>query len=319
MASTALSSRARRPPPPSSVASAVDGERIVFSAMGTHCQMRVCAPSPAIAEDAAALACAEVRRLEAKYSRYQKDSVVSRINSLAGTGEVLVVDAETARLLDFAAQLHASSDGLFDATSGILRRAWDFASGRLPEAAEVAALLSRVGWQHVAWDGCAIGLTRAGMELDFGGFAKEYAADCAAEVLLANGATGGTVNLGGDVRIAGPRLDGRPWNLGVSHPRYAGTTIAGLQLKRGALATSGNGERYMEVDGRRYCHILDPRTGWPVDAWQSVSVAAVTCLAAGALSTIAMLKTDDAHAFLREQGVGFLTVDRDGHLVQESV
>lgn len=291
-----------------------------FSAMGTVCKLRLCADSPQAATQAAERAVAEVRRLEIKYSRYRADSIVSRINAAAGTGQKVEVDAETAALLNFAAQLHAHSDGLFDITSGVLRRVWDFGSGRLPTDGAVRALLPLVGWHQVYWDGQAIALPQAGMELDFGGFGKEYAADCAATALKSAGVYGGTINLGGDVRIVGPHPDGKPWRLGVAHPRNpARQVIASLPLRGGALTTSGDYERFMDLDGRRYCHILDPHTGWPVSHWQSVSVVGPTCLAAGALSTIAMLKREQAHAFLREQGVGFLTVDRDGVAHQESV
>jgi FAD:protein FMN transferase len=291
-----------------------------FRAMGTSCRLRLCARTPHEAWQAAERAVAEVRRLETKYSRYRADSVVSRINAAAGTGEPVEVDAETAALLDFAAQLHAHSEGLFDITSGVLRRAWDFGSGRLPSEEAVRALLPLVGWQQVGWDGQAVSLAQAGMELDFGGFAKEYAADSAASVLIASGIGAGTVNLGGDVRILGPHPDGRPWSLGVADPRRpADRVIAGIELSDGALATSGDYERFMDVGGRRYCHILDPRTGWPVAHWQSVSVVGPSCLAAGALTTIGMLKREHAHAFLREQGVGFLTVDREGAVHEASV
>jgi FAD:protein FMN transferase len=290
-----------------------------FSAMGTACRLRLCAASPQVATQAAERAVAEVRRLEIKYSRYRADSIVSRINAAAGTGQVIEVDAETAALLDFTAQLHAHSDGLFDITSGVLRRVWDFGSGRLPDEDAVRALLPLVGWQQVQWDGEAIALPQAGMELDFGGFAKEYAADCAATVLAAAGVSGGTINLGGDLRIVGPHPDGQPWHLGVAHPRNpGGQVIASVPLSQGALTTSGDYERFMDIDGRRYCHILDPRTGWPAAHWQSVSVTGPNCLAAGALSTIAMLMREQAHAFLREQGVGFLTVDCNGVVHQES-
>lgn len=290
-----------------------------FAAMGTQCRLRLCTDSGALAAQAAERAMAEVRRLEHKYSRYRADTIVSRINAAAGRGEPVPVDLETAALLDFAARLHAHSDGLFDITSGVLRRAWNFSSARLPEPQAVQALLPLVGWDQVRWDGEAIALPKVGMELDFGGFGKEYAADSAAAVLTSAGIDAGTVNFGGDVRILGPRPSGRPWLLGVAHPRHpADRVVASMALHDGALTTSGDYERFIEVDGRRYCHILDPRTGWPVSHWQSVSVAGPSCLAAGALSTIGMLKGADAHDFLREQGVGFLTIDSHGHLHEAS-
>jgi FAD:protein FMN transferase len=289
-----------------------------FHAMGTACRIRLAGSSEAGAQAAADAAIAEVRRIENKYSRYREDSIVSRINAAAGSGTPIEVDPETADLLDFADRLHAYSEGLFDITTGVLRSVWDFRSARLPDPAAVAAVLTRVGWQHVRWQRPHIELTLAGMELDFGGFGKEYAADRAGTVLMERSIAGGLVNLGGDLRVIGPHADGRPWSLGIAHPRREGEVIAGIELSRGGLATSGDYERYFEQDGRRYCHILDPRTGWPVQHWQSISVTGPACLAAGALSTIAMLSGARAHEFLRSQGVGFLTVDANSHVHQET-
>ncbi|WP_439641795.1 FAD:protein FMN transferase [Nevskia sp.] len=286
-----------------------------FAAMAGEAELTVAgrAPDRRLLDAAAA----EVRRIEQAYSRYRADSLVSRINAAAGSGVAIEVDAETAGLLDFAARLHAQSDGLFDITSGILRRAWDFRSGRLPEPSALAALCARIGWRKVDWQPATrqIALTEPGMELDFGGFGKEYAADRAAAVLQTGGIQSGYVNLGGDLRVLGPRLDGRGWALGIRHPRADGT-LAGVELKSGALATSGDYERYLDIAGRRYCHLLDPRSGWPVQHWQSVSVIAPVCLAAGALSTVAMLKGADAPAFLAAQQVPWLAVDASGAIVR---
>lgn len=289
-----------------------------FEAMGTWCQMRLCGMDAAQAEAAARRAIDEVRRIEAKYSRYRPDSIVSRINAAAGTGRAVSVDVETAGLLGFAAQLFDASAGLFDITSGILRRAWDFKAQRVPSADEVRALLPLIGWRQVGWDGSTVSLARPGMELDFGGFGKEYAADRAASLLREAGVRGGTVNLGGDVCLIGPAPNGVPWRLGIAHPREPGGVIASIELAEGALATSGDYERAFVAAGRRHCHILDPHTGWSVEHWQSVSVAGPTCLAAGALTTVAMLIGEGAHDFLREQGVDFLTIDRHGEIHRES-
>jgi thiamine biosynthesis lipoprotein ApbE len=182
------------------------------------------------------------------------------------------------------------SDGLFDITSGVLRRVWDFKAGRVPQPEQLHSVLPLIGWSQVEWNGQTIRLPRAGMEIDFGGFGKEYAADRAMAVLHATGQRHGYVNLGGDIRVLGPRADGSAWRFGIQHPRQPEATIASVELAEGALATSGDYERYFEQGGRRYCHILDPHTGQPVSHWAGVSVTAPACVAAGALSTIAMLK-----------------------------
>jgi FAD:protein FMN transferase len=296
----------------------MDASGFEFSAMSSVCEVRLeGVDEPALAV-AAQAAIDEVRRIEAKYSRYRDDSIVSRLNAAAGTGVFTPVDAETASLLRFAAQLHALSDGLFDITSGVLRRAWDFSAGRVPDAAELAQLLPLIGAAKIEWRGERVHLPLAGMQLDFGGFGKEYAADRAASVLEARGQRHGFVNLGGDIRVVGPRHGGRPWRFGIQHPRRTEATIASIDMAQGALASSGDYERYFEQGGKRFCHILDPRSGWPVSAWASVSVTAPACVAAGALSTIAMLKGDGAIRFLRDQRVGFLAVDTALQPIQSS-
>src|SRR3954468_5327908 len=145
--------------------------RYRFRAMAAENEVQVHAASADRAAECASHAIAEVARIEAKYSRYRPDSVVSRINANAG-GEPVAVDDETLQLLAYAGACHEQSDGLFDATSGVLRRAWRFDSGRLPAEDELAPLLSLVGWEAVEIEGHQVRLTRRGMELDFGGFGK---------------------------------------------------------------------------------------------------------------------------------------------------
>jgi FAD:protein FMN transferase len=280
-----------------------------FRAMSSACEIRLEGDEEDALSLAAQRAIDEVLRIERTYSRYRDDSIVSRINAAAGRAEPVAVDAETARLLAFAGELHAASGGLFDITSGVLRRVWNFRAGCPPDAAALAAQLPLIGWDQVELAGATVRLPRAGMELDFGGFGKEYAVDRAATLLVEAGVRHGFVNLGGDIRVVGPRADGTPWRFGIAHPRVADATIASVEMADGALATSGDYERYFEHEGKRYCHILDPRSGWPVTAWASISVTAPACLAAGALSTIAMLEGECALDFLATRRATFLAVD----------
>jgi len=285
-----------------------------FAAMASPCELRLQGHDEVRLRGAAQAAIAEVRRIEHQYSRYHDAGIVSRINRAAGSGQAVEVDAETSALLDFAARLHGLSDGLFDITSGVLRRAWNFRAARVPAQQEIDELLPLIGWDQVQWRERRIALPRAGMEIDFGGFGKEYAADRAAEVLLAHGVANSHVNLGGDIRVVGPRVDGSGWRIGIRHPRRAQELMRTVELRSGALATSGDYERYFERDGRRYCHLLDPRTGWPVSHWQSVSVIAPTCAAAGAACTIAALRQGDGEAFLCGERLPFVLVDSLGRM-----
>jgi len=283
-----------------------------FAAMGSPCRLRLAGVDSHTARAAADRAIAEVRRIEQAWSRYRDDSIVSRINAAAGGTRAVDVDTETAAMLDFGATLWRQSGGLFDLSSGVLRRAWDYRAGRLPAAPVLQEALALVGWERVEWDGQRIRLPQAGMQLDFGGVGKEYAVDRAATLLIEAGLRHGVVNLGGDLRAIGPRPDGSPWPLAVAHPRQPGAIAFEWPLASGAIATSGDYERFLMHDGRRYGHILDPRTGWPVSAWSSITVAAPSCLAAGALSTVAMLAGAEAPAMLRAQGVPFVAIDLHG-------
>ena len=288
--------------------------RSEFRAMACVNEIVIAAANEAEGRPALQAAAEEVLRIEAKFSRYRADSVVSQINAAAGTR--VGIDAETRSLLAFADTLYHESEGLFDVTSGILRRVWHFAESALPTADELAEVLTLVGWSRVEHDDSGIRLPQAGMEIDFGGFGKEYAADRAAQVLRGMGVRHGYVNLGGDIMALGPQPDDSPWLIGIADPRVQGRLIATLPLSRGGLATSGDYERFFELDGKRYCHILNPRTGWPVQHWRSVSVLAPVCIAAGAYATIAMLQGAAAPALLQRKPVACLAVDPQGELLQ---
>jgi len=289
--------------------------RQTFRAMAAEHEIQLAAPDVERARRAAEAAIADVMRIEAKYSRYRDDSVTSRINHAAGSEEV-AIDAETAALLRYADECYGLSGGLFDITSGVLRRVWDFRRDPpvLPPSAELAAAVALVGWPEVEWTAKSIRLPRAGMQIDFGGIGKEYAADRVATICLEHGLRHGLVNLGGDIRAIGPQADGSPWRVGIRHPRVQDAAVAGFDLVAGALATSGDYERYFEIAGQRYCHILNPKTGMPVRYWQSVSVVSPLCVVAGSCATIAMLLETEAPAFLESQGVQWLGVEADGSL-----
>jgi len=286
--------------------------RSEFKAMGSPCDIQLYAESHAAAECVAGTAIAEVRRLEALYSRFRSDSFLSAINRVAALGGCIPVDEETSALLNYAATCYRESDGLFDISSGILRRAWRFDRGELPDEARVHDLLDKVGWHRVRWAPPVLEFPTPGMEIDFGGVVKEYAVDRAAALCREAGMRHGIVNLGGDIKIIGPRADGSPWRIGIRHPRRKEAVIQTLSLHQGALASSGDYERCIVLDGVRYGHILNPRTGWPVRHLASVSVVGDLCVVAGSASTIAMLKEDSGPAWLEGMGLPHFWVDVQG-------
>ena len=273
-----------------------------FKAMGSPCEVQVDCDDQALAARMGRIAEDEALRIEAKFSRYRADSVVGRINSSAG--EAITVDAETAALLDYAQACFVMSQGLFDITSGILRRAWTFdGSDRVPPSEMVESLLPLVGWDKVEWHAPVLRLM-PGMEIDLGGLGKEYAVDRALGRIVEHHYAPALVNFGGDLRVSGPRADGSHWRILIEGIEDEQTGSAWLGIESGAITTSGDARRYVRKDGRRYGHILDPRNGMPViGAPRAVTVAAASCMEAGILSTLAMLHGADAEAFLKEEHV----------------
>jgi thiamine biosynthesis lipoprotein len=279
-----------------------------FDAMASRCEVLIDTRSEGLAQNITQIVATEVKRIEQKYSRYRDDSIVHRINS----GVAVEVDEETTRLLDYAQQLYQLSDGLFDITSGVLRRVWTFdGSDNLPSPEEVEALLPLIGWNKVKWQAPIIQLPEA-MEIDLGGIGKEYAADRAAlcvTTFLSEQTSEGDrntsvlINLGGDLAVTGPRANGEGWRVGVAPDSQSSQEkAADFALKQGGVATSGDANRFLEKDGVRYSHVLNPRTGWPVvGAPRAITVAAATCTDAGMLSTMALLQGDAAETFLKEQ------------------
>jgi thiamine biosynthesis lipoprotein len=288
--------------------------RHAFKAMGSPCELQLFSADETRAQRAIAAVVADVERLEQLYSRYRDSSLLSSINRVAAHGGSIAVDDETAGLFNYATTCFAESDGLFDITSGVLRKAWDFKSGRLPDPVAVERLLAQVGWDKVSWDPPVIGFPVAGMELDLGGVVKEYAADRAASLCRDRGVHSGMVNLGGDIAIVGPRPDGDTWRIGLQHPRSRENLMGTLQLHAGGLASSGDYERCLVIDGVRYGHILNPRTGWPVRYMASVSVVADLCVVAGSACTIAMLKDDAGPAWLEQLGLNHVWVNVNGEV-----
>jgi len=280
--------------------------------MGTPCEIQLYAKTHLQARRVADIAIADVHRLEGLYSRYRSDSFLSAINRVASAGGCITVDEETAGLLNYAAACHEQSDGLFDITSGILRRAWRFDSGQLPDQARVGELLERVGWHKLRWQSPVLEFLTAGMEIDFGGVVKEYAVDHAAALCWQADVRHGMINLGGDIKVIGPRADGSPWRIGIRDPRDKAATMQTILLQGGALASSGDYERCIMVDGIRYGHVLNPKTGWPVRHLAAVSVVGDFCVVAGSASTIAMLKEDSGPTWLERFGLPHLWVDVHG-------
>jgi len=275
-----------------------------FFALGCPCEVLVDSTDRYLAETLVKLAREEAWRIEKKWSRYLPNSMIEKINRSAGSP--ITVDDETARMITFSESLHKLSDGIFDITSGVLRKVWNFNPGsKLPSQSEIETVMSNVGWGRVHWQSPVIRMD-AGMQLDFGGTGKEYAVDQCLKI-LADFGEAVLVNFGGDLACTGAPRNSEGWLVGIDASEQM------IILSQGAIASSGDTYRYLEHQGKRYSHILDARTGWPVDdSPASVTVLADTCTTAGMLSTLALTQGANAERFLREQSVKYF-IDRTFH------
>ena len=260
--------------------------RYPFVAMGSGCEILIDADREREVKPLLHSALASIQQLERKYSTFQESSFLSEINREAFRRPV-ELDGETSFLFQAAARMHAATAGTFDPTIGSLRGCWNFGDMALPDVAVLRGKLEAVGWHHVHLESSSLRLDHPETRIDFGGLVKEYAIDVAVSVLRALGVRRGLVNLGGDLRLVGDiGVTERPFFVGVAHPRRHHSTCATLGLRRGAVVTSGDYQRYFLRDGRRYHHLLDPRTGYPL----ALSFAGVTAHGATALEALAACK-----------------------------
>jgi len=279
-----------------------------FTAMASPCDVLMEVEEQSLAQNILNAVADEAWRIEDKFSRYKKDNILHKINN--SNGAAVVIDDEYSRLFDFANELFELSEGLFDVTSGVLRTAWIFdGSSNLPDKKFIRKLVKNIGWQKVSreknGDGENIITLPKYMEIDLGGIGKEYAVDCCIQIVRSLTNESVLVNFGGDLAMTTPRKGNQFWSIG--RLITGSDEASGLfQLYNGAIATSGDANRFLLKDGVRYSHILNPKTGWSIiDAPHTVSVAAPTCIEAGMMSTLAMLQGGDAEAFLKLQEVNY--------------
>lgn len=276
-----------------------------FSAMASPCELLFDCQDHKLVQTLANLACIRTKEIENKYSRYLQGNLMSRINESGGNK--VNIDQETYRLLEFANTCYQLSDGMFDLTSGVLRKAWKFdGSDNIPTPEQIDSLLPYIGWHKVRFDQQSISLP-PGFELDFGGIGKEYAVDAVAGILLQHAPELSVlINFGGDIQLTRPRANKGFWQVGIEDPSKEDNALRVLQISSGGLATSGDSKRFLLKDGERYSHILNPKTGYPIDhAPRSVTVAAQHCVQAGLLATLALLQGAEAENFLAQQGVKY--------------
>jgi thiamine biosynthesis lipoprotein len=273
--------------------------------MGTFVRLQAAGPrAPAALE----LAMAELERLDALWDYGLATSDVGRLNVSAGGGAVNL-HPDTVAVLEVAQRYTEASGGAFDVTVGPLVDLWGFRPDGLqvvPAEASIAAARDLVGWADLRLDPAAgtAELLRPGMRVDLGGVGKGFAVDRAVQILRAGGVKSGLVDVGGNVYALGRRPDGKAWRVGIQHPRQPDGLLGVIPLVDASVATSGDYQRFFEVGGRRYHHLLDPATGRPAEGLAAVSIVASTGAEADAASTAAfVLGLEEGLRFVGRQGL----------------
>ena len=259
-----------------------------WGALGTRCEVQYVCQDDGSARAFEAEAVNWVAGFEAKYSRFRPDSLVSRINAEAGLSWV-EIDAEMEQFIDLSGSLHQLSQGVLDVTALPLMRLWDYraATPRIPSEAEIAAAKRLVGWQRIQRAPGRVRLPEGGMALDFGGWGKEYAVDIVSQIARKHGLANALVDFGHDLNAVGA-APGKPgWHIGLEDPDRPGEACwSSIAAHDCGVASSGDYVRGFTLNGKRYGHIVDPRTGWPVaNGCKQVTVIAKACLQAGVLAT----------------------------------
>ncbi|MBU3911665.1 MAG: FAD:protein FMN transferase [Candidatus Omnitrophica bacterium] len=230
----------------------------------------------------------EIERIEKIFSRFDKDSEISRVNTLAGIKETKL-SSELFGLIKDSLYYSQISEGAFDITAAPLVDVWAIArrDGVVPDSKTIESTLEYVGYKNIKLDGerSSVHFLDKRTRLDFGGIAKGYAVDRTKETLLSHGIKNALINIGGNIFALGSPPGRKAWRIGIQHPRYKNKIIFKLNLKNRAAATSGDYERFFTLDKKRFSHIINPLDGWPVQDVMSVTVVAATAEAADALST----------------------------------
>jgi FAD:protein FMN transferase len=288
--------------------------------MGSRFEITVVTPDPEAGQQAIDAAYAEIDRLESLISEWRPDSEVSAVNRSAGVAPVKV-SPEVFRFIRRSLKVSELTGGAFDVTWLSAGRLWDFKAEHpsLPDPRRIREALGGVGWHKVVLDEAhqTVFLTDPRTRIGFGGNGQGFAINRAAFVLKDHGIHDAVLDGSGDLLLLGHNEHGKPWDVGVGNPRNPGAIVARFSLTETAVTTSGDNEHYFIVDGKRYCHIIDPKTGWPADGVQSVTVFAPDAELADALDTglFVMGPVEGIKLVNQLKGVQCLMIDRDGKLI----
>ena len=261
--------------------------KLEFHATNTLCRVNIHGVPADAARDFQREVVAWTAQFEAHYSRFIPDSLIGRINAAAGEHWV-EIDPETERIFTLCQELFFFTRRAFDPTSLPLIKLWNWKNQPhvIPSDGNIRTALELVGWNKVERRAGGIFLPQAGMSIDLGGIGKEYAVDCVMNMAIQRGIPNVMVDFGRDVRVRGHAPDRKFWWIGLEDPHNTGKCWTGVAVTDHAVATSGDTQRFFEINGRRYSHIIDPRTGYPANnGCRAVSVIAPSCTIAGLFST----------------------------------
>ena len=275
--------------------------------MGTEFKIILYSESDSLAKAVAGEAFARIAELEQIFSDYREDSEVSQLSALAGTGEWKRASNDLWNVLIYARQVTDRSKGAFDFTAGALTKLWRkaFRQGEMPSEAAIQETLNTVGLKQVKLDKQKVSLLKIGARLDFGGVAKGYAVDEALKVLKKRAVSIALVDGGGDIAVGNPPPNEIGWKVERTvYGEDGQLTKQSMTMANQAIATSGPTERYLEHEGKRYSHIIDPRTGYGVTKRGIVSVVAPTCAEADAWATALSVEVvTNAYMWMKKKGM----------------
>ncbi len=287
--------------------------------MGTLIEITVVGPQDKLQETTDA-ALAEIKRIE-DLASFHKETELTEINKRAGISPVRV-KPELVSLIERALEISKLTDGAFDPTIGAIALLWNFSESeapRLPGKDEIDQALKKVGWQKVeiSTDKNEVFLPEKGMALDLGGIAKCYSVNRAEEVIKSKGIKSALINAGGDIAAFGGKEPGVPWKVGIQDPRDNSGIAAVVEVESGLVFTSGDYERFFEKNGKRYHHILDPKTGYPATRAESVTIVAPDgTRVEGLPAAIFVLGPKEGMRLLSKfKDVSCLIIDPDGKII----
>ncbi|MCX8104391.1 MAG: FAD:protein FMN transferase [Ignavibacterium album] len=283
--------------------------------LGTVVEIQVRDKDEQKVENAITKAFAEIKRIDDLFTTYNEESPVWKINYSADT--VLKIDDEIYNLLVLCDSVTTISNGCFDVSLDNLTRAWGFYTDnpKLPSKAAIDSALSASGWKNIKLTGNNIIVKKRIVGLNFGAIAKGYAVDKAIEILKTVGIESALVNAGGEIKVIG-----KDWKVGIQHPRDERDIIAVVRLENNSVATSGDYEQFFEVDGIRYHHLLDPKSGYPARGLQSVTIINPSNTFADALATAVFVMGKDEGIKLIESldDTEGMIVDGNGNIFYSS-